>query len=150
LKQPGCELCEQAGGEPVFSGPKFRVIRAAQPGIAAFYRLVWNDHAAEFTDLAPADRALCMEGVAAVESVLREVLAPTKINLATLGNVVPHLHWHLIARFDWDSNFPQPVWAAPVREADAAALARVEARRPVLEQKLSIALQTLAGPATRP
>ena len=37
---------------------------------------------------------------------LREALAPAKINLAALGNMVPHLHWHVIARFDWDSRFP--------------------------------------------
>jgi diadenosine tetraphosphate (Ap4A) HIT family hydrolase len=48
--------------------------------------------------------------------VLRDTLAPTKVNLATLGNVVPHLHWHVIARFDWDSHFPAPVWAAPQRD----------------------------------
>ena len=57
----------------------------------------------EFTDLAPAERAECMEAVAAVERVLREQLAPTKVNLASLGNLTPHLHWHVIARFDWDS-----------------------------------------------
>ena len=66
---------------------------------------------AEFTDLAPDERAECMDVVARVERVLREQLQPTKINLASLGNMVPHLHWHVIARFDWDSHFPQPVWA---------------------------------------
>ena len=64
----------------------------------------------EFTDLATPERRLCMALVCGVERVLREQLAPTKINLASLGNVTPHLHWHVIARFDWDSHFPQPVW----------------------------------------
>ena len=44
-------------------------------------------------------------------------VAPTKINLASLGNLVPHLHWHIVARFDWDSHFPQPVWGAAQRVA---------------------------------
>ena len=48
-----------------------------------------------------------MGAVSSVERVLRDALAPTKINLASLGNVVPHLHWHVIARFDWDSHFPR-------------------------------------------
>ena len=60
-----------------------------------------------------------MEVVATVERVLRDRLRPTKVNLASLGNVVPHLHWHVIARFDWDGYFPQSIWAARQREPNA-------------------------------
>ena len=63
-----------------------------------------------------------MDTVVVVERLLREELKPTKINLAALGNVVPHLHWHVIARFDWDSHFPGSVWAAPQRESNARKL----------------------------
>ncbi len=66
-----------------------------------------------------------MQAVALVEQTLREQLQPTKINLAALGNMVPHLHWHVIARFDWDSHFPAPVWAAAQRERDTAREAQV-------------------------
>ena len=48
-----------------------------------------------------------------VEAAMRQVFRPAKINLASLGNVVPHLHWHVIARFENDANFPAPIWAAP-------------------------------------
>lgn len=106
----------------------------------AFYRVVWNEHVSEFSDLPAADRALCMDAVVRVERVLRERLAPTKINLAALGNMVPHLHWHVIARFDWDSRFPAPVWSPARREADAARIAAIEALRPDLEQALAAAL----------
>jgi diadenosine tetraphosphate (Ap4A) HIT family hydrolase len=123
-----CVLCTTDGGHLVFRGEHFRVIRANEPGFPAFYRLVWNRHVAEWTDLTPPERSVCMQGVAKIETVLREQLQPTKINLATLGNVVPHLHWHVIARFDWDSHFPAPVWAAAVREADAPQLAALQAR----------------------
>ena len=64
------------------------------------------------TDLDGPDRALLMQAVWRVEAVMREVLQPTKINLASLGNVVPHLHWHVIPRWSDDSRFPQPIWAA--------------------------------------
>lgn len=77
---------------------------------------------AEFSDLPLVDQQACMAVVAAVERVLRTLLKPTKINLAALGNMVPHLHWHVIARFAWDSHFPAPVWAAPQRPLDAVAL----------------------------
>jgi len=124
----------------VFQGDKFRLIRAEEEGFPAFYRVVWNDHVAEFSDLAPTDRVACMDAVVRVERVVREHLSPDKVNLAALGNVVPHLHWHVIARFRWDSRFPAPVWAAAQRVADPAGLARVEAMRPALEAALAATL----------
>jgi diadenosine tetraphosphate (Ap4A) HIT family hydrolase len=136
----GCPLCDGAGGSVVFEGSKFRVVRAAEAGFPAFYRVVWTDHVPEFSDLATDDRKVCMDAVVAVERVLREHLSPTKVNVASLGNAVPHLHWHVIARFDWDSHFPAPVWAAPQRDAPASRLAEVEGLRPGLESALAAAL----------
>ena len=66
-----------------------------------------------------------MDVVVSVEKTLREQLQPTKVNLAALGNAVPHLHWHVIARFDWDSHFPGSVWAAPQRVVDAGKLSQL-------------------------
>jgi diadenosine tetraphosphate (Ap4A) HIT family hydrolase len=57
--------------------------------------------------------------------VLREQLAPTKINLAALGNMVAHLHWHVIARYDWDSHFPASVWLRPSASAMKSAKPRL-------------------------
>ncbi|MFC5521204.1 HIT family protein [Polaromonas jejuensis] len=123
-----CPLCESDGGLLVFRNEQLRVIQASEAGFPAFYRVIWNRHVAEFSDLSPAERATCMNAVAAVEQVLRSELQAHKINLAALGNVVPHLHWHVIARFDWDSHFPAPVWAAPQRPSDAEKLAAVASR----------------------
>src|SRR3954451_1431524 len=133
MKQQGCALCGTAGGTLVFECAQFRVIRAAEAGFPAFYRLIWTRHVAELSDLAPADRHACMDAVAQVEQLLRKHLQPAKVNLASLGNVVPHLHWHIIARFQWDSHFPAPVWAAAQREAPASELAGVESLLPPLE-----------------
>ena len=114
----GCPLCEADGGLVVARTPRFRVVRVLdEPAHPAFYRLIWNDHVAEFSDLSVTDRYACMDAVTEIEQVLRSLLAPTKVNLASLGNVVPHLHWHVIARFADDSHFPNPIWG--------------EARRPV-------------------
>jgi diadenosine tetraphosphate (Ap4A) HIT family hydrolase len=126
----------------VFEAPAFRVIHAAEEGFPAFYRVVWKDHVAEWSDLAPEDRALCMEAVAAVEQSLREALAPAKINLAALGNMVPHLHWHVIARFDWDSRFPAPVWADAQRDRDPQREAAIEVKLEALEREMSRRLAT--------
>ena len=121
----GCPLCGKDGGLLVFQNQQLRVIQAVEQGFPAFYRVVWNAHIAEFSDLSSEDRNNCMNAVVVVEQVLREHLQPTKINLAALGNAVPHLHWHVIARFDWDSNFPASVWAAPQRAFDAEKLAQL-------------------------
>ena len=120
-----CPLCESDGGLLIFKNDLLRVIQAVEVGFPAFYRVVWNTHVAEFTSLPPDERSICMNAVVAVEQVLREHLNPTKINLAALGNAVPHLHWHVIARFDWDSHFPASVWAAPQRAVDAEKLAQL-------------------------
>lgn len=121
-----CVLCREAGGLPVWQGAQLRVIRAQEEGFPAFYRVIWTAHAAELSDLSEVDRNTCMAVVAAVERVLRTELQPTKINLAALGNMVPHLHWHVIARHDWDSHFPAPVWANPLRARDLAREAQLQ------------------------
>ncbi len=140
---PDCPLCRDTGGILVFQAPQWRLIRADEPGFPAFYRLVWQSHVAEFSDLGPAQRQACMEAVCAVEQVLREALQPSKINLASLGNVVPHLHWHVIARFDWDSHFPNPVWGAPLRNLAAPAVQRLPLSLEALDQRMSQRLQAL-------
>lgn len=139
-----CPLCRESGGLLVAQTPQWRVVRVIDDaGFPAFYRLIWNAHVAEFSDLSAAERASCMEAVAAVERVLREALSPTKINLASLGNMVPHLHWHLIARFDWDSHFPNPIWGAARRSLDAPAESRLAIALPALDQRIAQALQGL-------
>lgn len=136
-KVPGCPLCDTAGGVLVWAGARFRLIRADEAGFPAFYRLVWADHVAEFSDLSAADRALCMEAVALVERVLRNELRPEKINLAALGNMVAHLHWHVIARFEDDSHFPGSVWASPLRERDTAHETALARRLPAVDAALA-------------
>lgn len=140
-----CPLCAEDGGAVVWRGERLRVIRAQEAGFPAFYRVVWNAHVAEFSDLAAADRVYCMEAVVQVEQALRQHLAPTKINLAALGNMVPHLHWHVIARFERDSHFPAPVWAAAQRPGPAAQEAAILARLPALEIALQGQLAQLAS-----
>jgi diadenosine tetraphosphate (Ap4A) HIT family hydrolase len=137
----GCPLCEADGGRVVFEGKDFRVIHAGEAGFPAFYRVVWRDHVAEFSDLDAADRVRCMEAVATVERALREHLAPDKINLATLGNVVAHLHWHVIARFEDDSHFPAPVWAEARRTRKLAREAAVISMLPAVERTFADGLR---------
>lgn len=139
-----CPLCAADGGALVVRTPRLRLIRADEPGLPAFYRVVWNAHVAELSDLDAGDRTLCLEAVVAVERLLRQHLAPDKVNLASLGNLVPHLHWHVIARWRADPHWPQPVWAPAQRPADPELQQRVAAARAGLEQAMAQALHALA------
>ncbi|MFN4121016.1 HIT family protein [Acidovorax sp.] len=148
MAEVACPLCAEDGGALVWRGQSLRVIRANEAGFPAFYRVVWNAHVAEFSDLSAAERAHCMDAVTVVEQALREHLAPAKINIAALGNMVPHLHWHVIARFAWDSHFPSPVWASAQRPSPVEQEDAVRARLPALEAVLPQRLAALMLPAT--
>ncbi|MDX1374958.1 MAG: HIT family protein [Burkholderiales bacterium] len=122
-----CALCEEDGGIVVWRDAHCRVVRPEVEGYPAFLRVVLGRHAAEMTDLEPAERDRLMRVVFATERVLREVCRPDKVNLASLGNQVPHLHWHVIPRHRDDPHFPEPVWGA--RQRTGAARTRVEDAR---------------------
>lgn len=107
-----CTLCDTDGGEVIFRHPLFRVIDALDANYPGFLRVVWNAHVREFSELTPEQRALCMDVVVCLEQFVLAEFKADKANLATLGNVVPHVHWHVIPRFTDDPHFPAPVWAA--------------------------------------
>ena len=133
LSRLPCPLCTADGGRIVWQGKLWRLVSAQDAAFPAFYRLIFQTHTTEWSDLPAPLRQQCSELLAGIELLMRQHLQPTKMNLATLGNVVPHLHWHLIARFDWDSHFPNPVWGSSMRSADAKQLHYVESRLPTLE-----------------
>jgi len=129
LREPGCELCDLAAPMTVYADSKLSVIIVDDANYPGFCRVIWRDHVREMSDLARDDRLLLNDVVYEVEQAVREVMAPTKVNVASLGNVVPHLHWHVIPRYTDDAHFPAPVWAAVVRQTEQTTL---EARRALL------------------
>ena len=112
-----CELCDSDGGAVLWRDDLCRVVRPAVEGYPGFLRVIVNRHVREMTDLA--ERARLMRVVFACESALRKLYNPDKVNLASLGNVVPHVHWHVIARFADDAHFPDAIWANSRRAAKA-------------------------------
>jgi diadenosine tetraphosphate (Ap4A) HIT family hydrolase len=74
--------------------------------------------------------------VFAVEDAQRAVLNPLKINLASFGNMTPHLHWHVIPRWADDAHFPQPVWGSRQRESDPLELTVRRALLPRLADEI--------------
>jgi len=110
-----CQLCDEPGGQPVWSGESARVVLVDDALHPGFCRVILHAHVAEMTSLDPSARAELMRLVFGVESALRALLPVDKINLASLGNVVPHLHWHVIPRYRGDPEFPAPIWAPATR-----------------------------------
>jgi diadenosine tetraphosphate (Ap4A) HIT family hydrolase len=64
----------------------------------------------EIHQLSAEDRAMLMEEIAQASRAIEKLYAPDKINIASLGNVVPQLHVHVIARFTKDPAWPAPIW----------------------------------------
>ena len=114
-----CELCASAGGVVLWRSDLCRVVRVDDPSYPGFCRVIWNDHIREMTDLDATHQMVLMRVVFAVEAMLRRLFAPDKINLASFGNMVPHVHWHIIPRWLDDRHFPEPVWGKVQREATA-------------------------------
>jgi diadenosine tetraphosphate (Ap4A) HIT family hydrolase len=136
-----CHLCENEGGVVVWQDARLRVVRAEDtPDHPAFYRVIWGSHVQELSDLSAEDRTHCLDVIVKVERVLRDRLWPTKMNVASLGNVVPHLHWHVIPRFETDAHFPNPIWGARQRTPDPTEQARVRQLLPELDAAVAAAL----------
>ncbi|MGE5319432.1 MAG: HIT family protein [Hyphomicrobiaceae bacterium] len=122
-----CPLCDAPGGVVLWRDAVCRVILADEPDYPGFLRVILDMHVKEMTDLPATEQHALMRVVLAAEAALREVMAPDKINLASLGNVVPHLHWHVIPRFADDPHFPNPVWGERKRHAPHLPRADLEA-----------------------
>jgi diadenosine tetraphosphate (Ap4A) HIT family hydrolase len=142
MTNQACELCDQDGGEVIFRNNSLRILLVDDVLHPGFCRVIWNEHIKEMTDLAPSDRSRLMMTVCLVESVIREIMQPVKINLASLGNMVPHLHWHIIPRYTDDAQFPAPVWVEAKRvtspEVILARQSLLPALRKAMVQRLNL------------
>lgn len=110
-----CELCGSPGGELIWQDALCRVVSVAEPDYPGFCRVILKCHVREMTDLPSGEQQHVMRVVFAVETALRRLYAPDKINLASFGNMVPHVHWHVIPRWVDDRHFPHPVWGTAQR-----------------------------------
>lgn len=119
-----CPLCQPENEIVLWRDGRCRVILVPDTDYPGFCRVIWQKHVKEMTDLAESDRSHFMAVVWVVERVLRNFMHPEKMNLASLGNQAPHLHWHVIPRFVDDAHFPDPIWATRKRDAKMQAMDR--------------------------
>ena len=130
-----CALCKDElkpeEGQLIWRGDDARIILVNDPDLPGFCRVIWNHHVAEMTDLSYGEREHLMTLVFAVEEAVRHVMHPDKVNIAALGNMVPHIHWHVIPRFKDDAFYPGSAWSKRVQETPETIL--LERRRIVAE-----------------
>ena len=111
-----CILCHPTNENVLWKNKQMRVIHVDDPICPGYFRVIWNTHVAEMSDLSNQDREMLQKVLLTVEKVLRQQMRPDKINLAQFGNMVPHLHWHIIARYRDDAHFPESIWGQQQRK----------------------------------
>ncbi|MBF0168901.1 MAG: HIT domain-containing protein [Alphaproteobacteria bacterium] len=90
----------------------------------------------ELHQLDAAERVVLIEEIAYVSEIMERLFTPSKMNVATLGNMVPQLHIHVIARYQDDLAWPRPVWGACAATpyAPGALMARLKALHEAFDQ----------------
>ncbi|HYN54849.1 MAG TPA: HIT family protein [Methylotenera sp.] len=141
-----CALCESATNTVLWQDDFCRVVLLNDADYPAYCRVELLAHVKEMSDLSPTERARMMKTVFAVELALRELLNPDKINLASLGNKTPHVHWHVIPRFENDKHFPNSHWGEALREVNPAHLSKKDIE-PLVE-KINAHIQCALSPAS--
>jgi diadenosine tetraphosphate (Ap4A) HIT family hydrolase len=143
-----CVLCKDElkpeEGQLIWRGDDCRVILVNDPDLPGFCRVIWNRHVAEMTDLSYGEREHLMTLVFAVEEAIRHIMHPDKVNIAALGNMVPHIHWHVIPRFKDDAFYPGSTWSSRVQETPAAVLAARKQKAMELPEAIKAAISSLA------
>jgi len=109
-----CVLCNPKNENVIKNNDLYRVILVNE--IPGFVRIILNKHIAEFSDLDIDEYMKIMQEIYRIEKIIKKTIKPEKINIASLGNYVPHLHIHIIPRFKDDSWFPDSIWSEKHRD----------------------------------
>lgn len=96
--------------------PLSRVLLMKDKGFLWLILVPRREGVKEIHELTPDDRALLIEEVSLASTILAKLFNPAKINVGALGNIVPQLHVHVIARFEADRAWPGPVWGNGPKE----------------------------------
>jgi diadenosine tetraphosphate (Ap4A) HIT family hydrolase/predicted GNAT family N-acyltransferase len=108
-----CPLCHPTNETVLAQDDRTRVIQVGDLDWPGFRRVIWQEHVSEMTDLTADQQRNLFQTVLTQEAELRQQYKPDKINLASLGNMVPHLHWHVICRWRTDPYWPGSLWSTP-------------------------------------
>ncbi len=131
-----CPLCVFHHPQEIWRDSLVYVIDASNKDLPGYIRVILTRHVKEMMDLSDSERHHVMRGVFCIESAMRCVMHPEKVNLAEFGTLVPHVHWHIIARFRDDAYFPESTWSQKVRQTPESVLAARRLDAKALVQQL--------------
>ena len=109
-----CPLCSSLNENIIYQDNFLRVILVDD--IPGYIRVITQKHIKEFSELSDEEAINLMLTVKKIEKVLIDELNPEKVNIASLGNMVPHLHIHIIPRFKNDPWWPGAVFCEKKRD----------------------------------
>ncbi len=113
---PMCSRWDTDSDLRIIELPHSYVILNRDQFFPGYTLLFTKNHVTELFHLDRELRAALMEEVSLVAQALYTVFTPAKINYELLGNMVPHIHWHIVPRFSSDPLWPRPIWAEPHEE----------------------------------
>jgi diadenosine tetraphosphate (Ap4A) HIT family hydrolase len=114
-----CPMCCRWDADPdlrIMELPHSYVILNRDQYFPGYTLLFTKRHATELFHLDRTMRTALMEEVSSVAEALFSIYTPAKINYELLGNMVPHIHWHIVPRFTSEPLWPRPIWAEPHEE----------------------------------
>ncbi|WP_295054477.1 HIT domain-containing protein [Sulfuricurvum sp.] len=79
-------------------------------------KIFTQEHHKEFSHCSNNEKRMIWEALDIIEKEMLAYFNPTKINIASFGNMLPRVHWHVMARFENDSYFPEPMWGMKQKE----------------------------------
>ncbi len=103
------------GSESIWENDHLRIEieKSEIPWLKIFTKLPYR----EMSEVPPETKRQIYTLLDLIEREMLSYYKPTKINIASFGNYMPHVHWHIMARFEEDSYFPEPMWGVKQREA---------------------------------
>ena len=141
-----CELCGPLREKAFWKNSWFYAIDASTDEFPCFIRIVCARHVAEMSELTKAERTYLWALLEIAEETMISYLSPDKINYAQFGNMVPHLHWHLIARWKDDPYFPKCPWGQKQRNIASDVVLARRAKTDLLIKKLPAIFDQLPCP----
>lgn len=141
-----CPLCLNVpiDNSVIFSNDAYRIVWGNEINYPCFIRVIWQQHVVEMTDLPFEQQQTLLQAVLLVERILRDTLQPVpdKINLISLGNQVPHLHWHIVPRYCLDAHWPNSPFGIASRQTDAQLTTHMYTQRNAVAHNILSAFTT--------
>jgi diadenosine tetraphosphate (Ap4A) HIT family hydrolase len=140
MEQQRCDMCNRWDEEEllqIYSFPHSYVLLNRDQRYPGYCLMITKKHVTELFHLTSDERSRMIEDFSLVAGCIAKEFGATKMNYELLGNMVAHIHWHLIPRKAGDEVWPRPVWSEslePVLLQDQAYRERCRIIREAIEE----------------